>query len=139
VARVASPTVFLDSGIFIAFINRNDRWHQSAAALFGGSNPRWCTSLAVVSETYSWFLHRMGEETARNFRLLIDNMSGLDVFEVTREHHQDVVRVLERLRGTKLSYVDASSLAFLDKKKIKQVWSTDRHLGITGADVMPRV
>jgi predicted nucleic acid-binding protein len=133
------PAVFLDSGIFIAFMNSRDRWHPSAVALFGGKKPKWFTSLAVISETYSWFLHRMGEESARNFRLLIDSLVGLEVLELTREHHEGVVKMLEKLRGAKLSYVDASSLVFMSQKKIRQVWSTDHHLGLTGAEVQPRV
>jgi hypothetical protein len=47
--------------------------------------------------------------------------------------------MLERLRSSKLTYVDASSLCFLEKHKIRKVWSTDRHLGLTGAEISPRV
>lgn len=133
-----TETVFLDSGIFIAFMNRRDRWHANAVALFNGSKPRWCTSILVLSEAYSWFLHRMGEEPARNFRALIDNMPGLKLLEATGPHHRKVVAMLERLRGTKLTYVDASSLAFMEQHKIRHVWTTDHHLGLTGADVLPR-
>ena len=46
--------------------------------------------------------------------------------------------MLDRLRGSKLTYVDASSLCFMERHKIKTAWATDRHLGLTGASVMPR-
>jgi len=130
--------VFLDSGIFIALMSRKDRWHQQAVALFGGPTPRWSTSLLVVSETYTWFLHRMGEEQAREFRMLIDNLKGLRLLDATDEHHAAVVRMLDRFRGAKLSYTDASSLVHLDNRKIKCVWSTDHHLGVSGAEILPR-
>ena len=130
--------MFLDSGIFIALMSRRDRWHDRAAALFGGPAPKWSTSVLVISECYTWFLHRMGEEQARMFRELIDNLTGLRVFDATREHHSKVVRVLDRFRGTKLSYTDASSLVHLEERKIRRVWSTDHHLGLTGAQVLPR-
>lgn len=130
--------VFLDSGIFIAFLNKKDRWHSQAAALFGGPRPSWCTSMLVVSETYSWFLHKMGEEAARTFRQLVDNLEKLRVFDVPHEHHRDVVAVLKRHRGAKLTYVDASSLVFIARHRIEQVWATDHHLGLTGAEVHPR-
>ena len=80
----------------------------------------------------------MGEEQARSFRMLIDSLPALRVLGAPREHHGDVVRMLERFRGSKLSYVDAASLAFLERHKIACVWSTDRHLGLTGAAVLPR-
>lgn len=130
--------VFLDSGIFIAFLNRRDRWHPQAVALFSQPRPRWQTSILVVSETYSWFLHRMGEESARSFRLLLQNLNGLKFHEPTTEHHQAVLLMLDRFHGAKLTYVDASSLCFLESCKIKMVWSTDHHLGLTAAEVLPR-
>ncbi len=134
-----SEPVFLDSGIFIAFMNQRDRWHAQAVSLFNGPQPQWRTSVLVLSETYSWFLHRMGEEAARRFRLLIANLPDLRVFEATLAHDGDVGRMLERFRGTKLTYVDASSLCFMEHHKIRHVWSTDHHLGIAGAKVVPRV
>ncbi len=130
--------VFLDSGIFIALLNRRDRWHTQAVALFSGPTVRWATSMLVRSEAYSWFLHRYGEESARAFRLLLDNLTGLNVYDATAKHHDEVVRVLDRHRGSKLTYVDASSLALMHSHKIKRVWSTDHHLAIAGAEVLPR-
>ncbi len=133
-----SEVVFLDSGIFIAFLNAQDRWHEPAAALFSIAKPRWSTSYLVLSEAYSWFLHRHGEEAARSFRDFVENLDGLRVFEVGQSHHREVGRMLDRLRGSKLTYVDASSLCLLERHKIRKVWSTDHHLGLTGADVLPR-
>lgn len=133
-----SPAAFLDSGIFIALMSRRDRWHQQAAALFSGPTPRWATSLLVISETYSWFLHRMGEEQARTFRQLIDTLQGLRMFDATAAHHGHVRAMLERFRGTKLTYVDASSLVHMQQKRISVAWATDHHLGLGGAQVLPR-
>ena len=132
-------SVFLDSGIFVAFLNRRDSWHAQARALFGGPKPRWSTSLLVLSEAYSWFLHRMGEESARNLRLLVDSLSGLKIFEATTQHHKQAVRMLDRFRGSKLTYVDASSLALIDTHEIACVWGTDHHLSLTGREVLPRL
>jgi predicted nucleic acid-binding protein len=130
--------VFLDSGIFIALMSRKDRWHEQAVALFGGPTPRWSTSILVVSETYTWFLHRMGEEQARTFRQLIGNLKGLRILDATQEHHAAVARMLDKFRGAKLSFVDASSLVHLEQRKIRRVWSTDHHLGVGGAEILPR-
>ena len=129
--------VFLDTGIFIAFLNRADRWHDQARELFAMPRPRWHTSLLVVSEAYSWFLHRMGEEPARRFRELLVDLKGLTMLEATRNHHAAVLAMLDRLQGLKLTYVDASSLCFLEEHDIRRVWGTDHHLGLTGADVLP--
>jgi predicted nucleic acid-binding protein len=135
---VSPPEVFLDSGIFIAFLNRSDRYHTQATALFGGPPVRWVTSSLVRSESYSWFLHRHGEEAARQFRLFIEHLDGLTVLDTTPSHHREVGKTLDRFRGAKLTYVDASSLAFIEKRGIEQAWATDHHLGLTGVQVLPR-
>jgi len=130
--------VFLDSGIFVAFLNKRDHWHEQAVQLFGGPTPPWATSLLIVSETYSWFLHRLGEEAARRFNLLIHNLEGLALLPTSAEHHEEVLKTLDHFRGSKLTYVDASSLALMARHRISIVWSTDHHLGLAGAEVLPR-
>jgi predicted nucleic acid-binding protein len=130
--------VYLDSGIFIAFLNRRDAWHSHAVALFGTTRPRWSTSLLVIAESYSWFLHRMGEEAARSFLALIKRLDGLRLYEADIAHHEATLEMLEKNRGTKLTYVDAFSLCLLESHRISTVWATDHHLGLAGAEVLPR-
>jgi predicted nucleic acid-binding protein len=133
-----TEVAFLDSGIFIAALSRRDRLHVQAVELFGRGGTRWVTSLLVVSESYSWFLHRHGEEAARTLRGFISALTRLTMLPVSAEDHARTLRVLDRFRGSKLTYVDAASLAWIEQRKIKTVWSTDHHLGITGAQILPR-
>ena len=130
--------VFLDTGILVAALIRRDQYHARARALFAGSTPRWHTSVLVWSEAYSWCLHRHGEESARTCRRFLENLDGLVVMEAKARLHRDACRMLDRLRGTKLTYVDASSLALMEQLEIGTVWATDHHLGLTGAQVLPR-
>ncbi len=129
---------FLDTGIFIAFLDRSDRFHSAAIELFSRPPQRCHTSLAVVAETYGWFLHRLGEEAARTFRLALVDFSWLTLHAIDTEHHTAVLEKLERLRGHKLTYVDASSLVFLARLRVREVWGTDRDLSLEGARVVPK-
>lgn len=132
-----SAEVFIDSGAFIAFLVRSDRLHPEVVALFSRPPQRWCTSVLVVSETYSWFLHRLGEESARTFRTLLESLTRLETLDTNREHCEAVWKKLDALRGYKLTYVDASSLVWLEERGIDTVWGTDHHLGVEGARVLP--
>ena len=132
-----SRPVFVDSGAFIAWLVREERRHREADELFSDPPASWMTSLAVVAESYAWFLHRFGEESARNFRLGLADLPRLTLLELGRAHHRAVERKLERLRGRKLTYVDASSLVFIAEHRIKTVWGTDLDLGLEGATVVP--
>ena len=130
--------VFLDTGIFIAFLGRKDQYHRQARSLFSGPRPFWFTSALVRAEGYSWFLHKHGEESARKFRFLLDSLEGLEIFDADANLHKETCRILDRLRGTRLTYVDASSLALMEQHEIKMVWATDYQLGLTGAQVLPQ-
>ena len=129
--------IYLDSGIFIAFLDRSDRHHAAALELFSDLPRRWFTSMAVVSETYGWFLHRLGEDAARTFRVALGELPRLQLPPLTRDHHMAVLERLERLRGHKLTYVDASSLVFVTSLRITEIWGTDRDLALEGARVIP--
>jgi predicted nucleic acid-binding protein len=129
--------VFLDSGIFIAFLTRRDRQHEAAEVLFSDPPQHWCTSVLVIAETYSWFLHRYGEEAARGFRSLLEEFPNLALLGAGPAHHEAVGRKLDTLRGTKLTYVDASSLVWVAERKIRTVWGTDNHLAVEGSQVTP--
>lgn len=132
-----SPEVFIDSGAFIAFLVRADRFNDAAVSLFSLPPKRWSTSVLVVSETYSWFLHKLGENAARSFRSLVQSLPELTLLGADARHQEAVWRKLDHLRGSRLTYVDASSLVWIEERKIGTVWGTDHHLGLEGAAVIP--
>ena len=133
-----NETIFLDSGIFIAALVRRDGFHGQACELFGRTGVRWITSVLVVSECYSWFLHRHGEEAARKLRGFLAALDGLQLPGITADDHARTLRMLDRFRGAGLTYVDAASLTIIEQRNIRTVWSTDHHLGLTGAEILPR-
>ena len=91
----------------------------------------------MVSETYGWFLHRLGEEAARTFRLALAEFPRLVLLSIDESVHKAVGAKLDRFRGRKLTYVDASSLVLLERESIRQVWGTDADLALEGARVIP--
>jgi predicted nucleic acid-binding protein len=136
-AKKRTAEIFLDTGAFVAWLVAADRQHQAAADLFASISAPLTTSLAVVAETYSLFLHRFGEDAARTFRSAIKALPAVRLCAIDAEHHRAVERKLDRLRGIKLTYVDASSLVILGERRIETVWGTDSDLGAEGAKVIP--
>ena len=65
------------------------------------------------------------------------SLAGLRLFEAPTAHPAEAVKMLDRWRGASLSYVDASSLALIERHKLREVWATDHHLALTGATVLP--
>jgi hypothetical protein len=67
----------------------------------------------------------------------LTDFSWLTLQPLDAEHHAAVAVKLERFRGHRLTYVDASSLVFLARLRVPQVWGTDRDLSLEGARVLP--
>lgn len=129
--------VFLDSGIFIAFLDRRDRQHRPALDLFRNPPAHWITSPFVIAEAYGWFLHRLGEDKARTFREFFHKLEGLKILDTDPRHLDRAEEKLDLHRGLKLTFVDASSLAWLEDRNISTVWGTDHDLAIEGTKVIP--
>lgn len=129
--------VFIDSGAFVAFLDRSDRRHAEAAALFADPPRELWTSVLVVSECYSWFLHKVGEPGARTFRALLHELPALTILDAGPTHREATWRKLDTLRGAKLTFVDASSLVWLQELGVATVWGTDFDLALEGARVVP--
>jgi len=127
--------VFLDTGFSsLSSIDRIDITSRRPSVL--GSPPhRWFTSLAVVSETYGWFLHRLGEEAARAFGWSWGISRVSICWPIDADHHAAVVRSSSACGGHKLTYVDASSLVFSALAN-REVWDrqgscSSRRAGLT--------
>lgn len=136
-AKKRSAEVFLDTGAFVAWLVSADRQHEAAADLFASISRPLTTSVAVVAETYSLFLHRFGEDAARTFRSALKALPAVRLCPLDLDHHRSVERKLDVLRGIKLTYVDASSLVIISERRIDTVWGTDSDLGAEGAQVIP--
>ena len=136
-ARRPGAEVFLDTGVFVAWLVAADRQHRAASDLFASLTRPLVTSLAVVSETYSLFLHRFGEDAARTLRSALSALPAVTLVPLELAHHRAVERKLDKLRGVKLTYVDASSLVIVAERRIETVWGTDSDLGLEGAEVIP--
>ena len=136
-AKKRRAEVFIDTGAFVAWLVAADRQHEATAELFANVDGPLTTSLAVVSETYSFFLHRFGEDAARTFRSALGSLPRLTMLPIDQKHFVAVGKKLDQLRGVKLTWVDASSLVFARERKIATVWGTDSDLLLEGATVLP--
>ena len=64
-------------------------------------------------------------------------LTGLAVIDVPAALQTEARRMLDRFRGSKLTYVDAVSLALIESRRITEVWGTDQDLTFTGATLRP--
>ena len=126
---------YVDTSALIAFLDRSDSYHPLFRRLFS-SPPQLVTSALVVTEGHGWFLRRYDRERATQFLNFIDDLPVLAVQGFDGEELQKASRLLKKFRDQPLTLADAHGLVIINERRISTCWSTDRHLGLTGAKLV---
>jgi hypothetical protein len=123
---------YVDTSALIAFLDRSDSYHPLFRRLFS-SPPQLVTSALVVAEGHGWFLRRYDRERAIQFLNFIDDLPVLAVQSFDGEELQKASRLVKKFGDQSLTLADAHGLVIINERRISTCWSTDRHLGLTGA------
>jgi len=122
---------YVDTSAFIAFLDRSDSHHPLFRRLFSDP-PALVTSSLVVAEGHGWFLRRYDAARAIQFLNFIQDLGPL-----IRPFDQDELlkasRLAKKFADQQLTLADAHGLTIMADRRIYACWSTDRHLGLTGA------
>lgn len=129
---VRRTEVYIDTSALIAFLDRSDSYHALFARLFS-SPPPLVTSALVVAEGHGWFLRRYDARRAVQFLAFVGELPQLTVVPFDEEAIARSTAVVQRYGDQKLTLADAHGLAIMGRRRIKNCWSTDRHLSLSGA------
>jgi predicted nucleic acid-binding protein len=123
---------YVDTSALIAFLDRSDSYHPLFRGLFS-SPPALVTSALVIAEGHGWFLRRYDRNRAIQFLNFIDALSVLAIQRVDQEQLAKASALLKKFGDQPLTLADAHGLVVINERRISVCWSTDRHLGLTGA------
>lgn len=126
---------YVDTSALIAFLDRSDSYHPLFRRLFS-SPPRLVASALVVAEGHGWFLRRYDRNRAIQFLNFVDDLSVLAIQNFGREELTKTSRLAKKFSDQSLTLADAHGLVIINERRISSCWSTDRHLGITGAKLV---
>jgi predicted nucleic acid-binding protein len=126
---------YVDTSAFIAFLDRSDSHHPLFKRLFSDPPPL-VTSALVVAEGHGWFLRRYDQNRAIQFLGFIHELSVLTIRPFDAEELAKAARLVKKFADQKLTLADAHGLALAGERRTSQCWSTDRHLGLTGATLV---
>ncbi len=127
-----SLEAYVDTSGLIAFADRSDTWHALFCRLFSDP-PRLITSPLVIAEGHGWFLKRYDRTKALQFLAMVESISALRLIPIDQRDIEAATKLMRRFSDQDLTLVDAVGLHAMDTRKTGVCWSTDRHLGITGA------
>ena len=133
-SKTGAP-VFVDSSAFIAFLDSSDTYFPVFSRAFANP-PHLLTSSLVIAECHGWFMRRYDCHRARQFLEFIKELPRLSVLAVGGEDLNAARDILDEFDDQKLTLADAFGLHVLRTRRLKICWSTDRHLSLTGAQLL---
>jgi predicted nucleic acid-binding protein len=123
---------YIDTSALIAFLDRSDSYHPLFRTLFSAP-PSLVTSALVVAEGHGWFLRRYDQRRAIQFLGCIQELPALTIQAFGKAEMIKAGRLVKRFSDQALTLADAHGLVVMSERRIATCWSTDRHLGLTGA------
>jgi len=129
------PRAYVDTSALIAFADRSDSFHSLFRRLFADPPPLVTTTL-VVAEGHGWFLRRYDRWRALQFLAMVEAMTPLRVAAVGSKEQTAAAGLVRRFADQQLTLVDAVGLHLSRVRRVTEVWSTDRHLGLTGVPLV---
>ena len=125
--------IFIDTTAFYALMDRSDRYHLQASALWPDlldDNVTLVTSNYVVWETLRLLQHRIGFEAANLWYR--DVLGMLDVWWVNSDIHQRAYELWLNLRCRQLSLVDCVSFVTMHQHSIEKAFCFKPHFADHG-------
>ena len=126
---------YVDTSALIAFLDRSDSFHPLFRRLFS-SPPPLVTSALVIAEGHGWFLRRYDQNRAIQFLNFIHDLSVLVIRRFDQEELAKASMLVKKFGDQSLTLADAHGLVIIRERRISTCWSTDRHLGLTGAKLI---
>ena len=126
---------YVDTSALIAFADRSDSFHHFFRRAFADPPPLVTTPL-VIAEGQGWFLKRFDSYRALQFLSMVDEMVPLDILPVDAKLTGEASKLLRRFSDQQVTLTDAVGLEIMRIRKIRNCWSTDFHLGLTGVSLV---
>jgi predicted nucleic acid-binding protein len=126
---------YVDTSALIAFLDRSDSYHPLFRRLFS-EPPPLVTSALVIAEGHGWFLRRYDQRRAIQLLNFIHELPDLEIRAFDKLDLVKAGLVIKKFSDQSLTLADAHGLVIMTAHRIKTCWSTDRHLGLTGASLV---
>ena len=130
--------IFVDSGAWIALLNRRDQYHSNAVAIFNGlvqQNTQFLTTDYVIDETVTWLRYKVNHPVAIQFLDLIESSRAtgvLNLVAIDRFLFQEAERLFRQYDTARLSFTDCTSFAVCQQHNISEAFAFDQHFPMVG-------
>lgn len=119
--------VILDTGPLVAFLNKDDRFHEWATEQWSEIRPPMLTCEAVIAETC--YLIRHLENGSRNVLALLDRKVVAIGLELAEEYPH-IIKFITRYANVPMSLADACLVRMAEKNAASRVLTLDQDFRI---------
>jgi len=128
--------IFVDTSAFIALVDRTDKNHQSAKKCYREiiqSGNSLVSSNFVMCETLNYLRTRISYSVSIEFRESTYKSNILEISFINPETEEAAYKIFKKYKDKDFSFTDCTSFALMEIKKIKKVFSFDRHFRQNGS------
>lgn len=127
--------IYVDTSALISFLDKSDSYHPLFRRLF--CNPsRLITTSLVIAEGHGWFLRRYDILRGLAFLSFVEELAQAGVLKIVPFELLAGYKILRKFSDQTMTLTDAVGLALMKQNKIRECWSTDRHLGLMGVELV---
>ena len=120
-------SAFVDTGIFYAFLDKSDKFHEDATILFRKARKEhWVlvTSNFILAESHALILSKLGRDIARKWLFSVQRI--ISIQRVREEDEERAKEIIRTYTDKDFSYTDASSFAMMERFNLTTVWAVDK-------------
>lgn len=130
--------VFVDTSAFYALADADDPAHGRAVEFLGANHetPLVTTNL-VFAETMSLISKRLGKAVAIRYGEAVRESQVFDIVTLPEEYREPAWELFRSQRDQAWDLIDCSSLVVMERFKIRQAFTFDRHFQQQGFEVVP--
>lgn len=133
--------IFVDTGAWIAILNRRDQHHQEAATIYRNLQQQQIPLLTtdyVLDETITRLRYDATHSLAAMFldriELLMET-GVLTIAEIDTNVFREAKALFRQYDSARLSFTDCTSFVVCRENRINEAFAFDRHFPIMGIDL----
>jgi len=125
--------VFVDTGGWIAAIDKKDRHHENVKNWLDHHRGRpLITTHFVADETFTFLRRRVGHQSAVRFGTMLLESRLTQMIHITTQDFQSAWQIFSSYDDQDFSFTDCTSFAIMTRLKLQDVLAIDKHFYVMG-------
>jgi uncharacterized protein len=122
----AHKELIIDSGFFIALLNKKDQYHHQATCQIRSlSDRKWVTTWAIMTEVSHVLAKERAFHVMQRMLNLCEN-GGLTLFHIDTHHIPRLKQLMEKYQDLPIDLADASLILLAEELGHGEIVSTDK-------------